>query len=311
MAWTRCAVALSLALAHLALVHARPSLRRRNAAVKSVASLSQEAHFLYTSPATQKSLSVCACAKCGSTSLFLALYKSITGRAKPAGPPWVQVFWKWHAPGVRQSRQAGDVHVHVVRDPIDRLVSGFHSKLKCCPGSARICYPDREWFRNGAVYASELLALSGNATAKRCLHLDDYARSLQAIHRANQQGEINSHFRPQHLGCGGRAHSRAGRKVVAAEGDGANLLAAAANRSAPLLLRGNISQLSAALGELDGFGFKGGRLRVPKSHATPRAASAYELTAYAWRALCEVTSAEYGALRMRAPQPCARTRLII
>lgn len=267
-------------------------------------------HFLFAPPGSRNSLSVCICAKCGSTSVFRALHHAIVGKEKPAGPPWIQAFMKWRAPGVSASGIRGSVHVHITRDPIDRYVSAFHSKLRCCPGSCRSCHPDMAW-KSGRILAAELLRLASNQTIEgcaRCLHMADYARALRTVHRAGRQRRLNSHFLPQHLACGG-THGPQEHRATVADGDAAHLAAAAARAAAnnyriPLVLRGNVSTLASALMELRGFHFKGGHLKLEKAHETARTDGSYEVTPEALSDLCEVSRAEYRALRMRAPKEC-------
>lgn len=266
------------------------------------------AHFLYTSPSTHKSISVCMCAKCGSTSLFRALYFSIVGVEKGPGPPWVQQFAKWRAPGVRASAERGDVHVHVTRDPLDRYISAFHSKIRCCPGEPpKICFPD-DVHKKGESFPNQLIRLSGNSTPVRCLHMADYALALRAVHRAGMQGSLDIHFLPQHLQCATDDRRGSVAAIDASQLAAAAALASENNYATPLVLRGNVSELAGALRNLGGFRFKGGRLNVGHEHHTARTsgyAREYEQTAETWSALCEVSRAEYRALRMTPPKVCA------
>ena len=99
--------------------------------------------FLY-SEKSRNSFSVCTCAKCGSTSLFLALYELISGtNYQKTGPPWVQNFVKWDFPNVKASATPGKLHLIITRDPVERYVSAFHSKVKCCSDNQTSCYKDR------------------------------------------------------------------------------------------------------------------------------------------------------------------------
>jgi len=116
-----------------------------------------------------RALTIKACAKCGTTSLYLAVFKAIYGydwdvymakRLKKrmaravalGGDPsavkrdhtiFIQAIHKWppEPPGLllidanclRDSEfGAPTTHFWVVRDPIDRYISTYHSKIKCC-----------------------------------------------------------------------------------------------------------------------------------------------------------------------------------
>jgi len=247
------------------------------------------------------------CAKCGSTSIFRALHKSIIGRPKRPVKPWVQNFAAWRAPGVEISCTPGDVHVHVVREPIERYVSAFHSKLKCCPGASgrqRGCYKDHQ----NVQRARALLALGGNATSARCLHMDDFAGALRAVHRLGKQAELDEHFLPQHLRCRVQPNALdlADPKLQGAD-QLRRAIAQYSARGKRLRIRGNVSQLALPLTLLQGFAFKGGRLAVTRSHRTPRDDAAYQVTKKSWRALCEVSYDEYMALGLRQPAHCPPT----
>jgi hypothetical protein len=266
--------------------------------------------FKYTSPQTNKSLSLCICAKCGSTSIFEALHRSILGRPFPAPPkrtsrrpplgPFVQRFHAWGADGVTRADTPGDVHFHVVRDPIERYVSAFHSKLRCCPGVGdRPCMKDEFDPRVGS-----LLRLVGNSSKRRCLHFADYALALRAASRMGLQAELDGHYLPQTLSCP-RYDSSSGLLVV--EGD-AQQLAAAVDRVSepdrPLVLRGNVSVVAPALERLPGYGFKGGPLAIHAAHGTERLETSYRRTPFVWRALCEVSRPEYRRLELPMPREC-------
>ncbi|KAG8462455.1 hypothetical protein KFE25_010280 [Diacronema lutheri] len=195
--------------------------------------------------------------------MFLALHLSIVGRPKSRGRPDVHACDKWEAPGVARSHALGDVHVHVVRDPIDRYISAFHSKVKCCPGTSGQslgCSLDKHEKR-----AAPLLALSGNTSGAHCLHMDDYASALSDVHRKGLQAKLDWHFRPQHLLC--NVHPDALDLAAASARAASSLnvrdaIARSAARGTPLVLRGNVSQLAAPLALLDGYAFKGGPIMV-------------------------------------------------
>ena len=73
--------------------------------------------FRYASPLTNLSFTLCACAKCGTTSLYLALHRALTGHDFQGGPPWVQDFERWGVPGVSVASSPGLLHFQVGRRP--------------------------------------------------------------------------------------------------------------------------------------------------------------------------------------------------
>ncbi|KAJ1616164.1 hypothetical protein T492DRAFT_1152475 [Pavlovales sp. CCMP2436] len=80
--------------------------------------------FRFESPTTGRTLSMCICAKCGSTSVYAALFAAIAGHPFErwvAGRPIVHEFWKWGLPGLLElaygaSRTDLDVHCMYLDD---------------------------------------------------------------------------------------------------------------------------------------------------------------------------------------------------
>mmetsp|Transcript_15157 Transcript_15157/g.36966 ORF Transcript_15157/g.36966 Transcript_15157/m.36966 type:complete len:268 (+) Transcript_15157:91-894(+) len=228
--------------------------------------------FMFMDPKLGTSITICICAKCGSTSFMRAMYKSLTGKSYDG--PGLHSFMQWHVPGVQTSQAPGDVHIHVVRDPYERYLSAFHSKIKCCPGTSSPCFQDLN-----DNFVPGILKLAGNRTASaQCMHLNDYARSLAFIYANGLSKSINGHFLPQHLLPCAFARDLPPRKTI--------------------YIRGTTSQLANILPLLSGFTFPGGPLRVQHFHRTPRNNSEYEITPIAHESLCSVARAEIEALRM-------------
>ena len=191
--------------------------------------------FLFTG--NNLSLSVCICAKCGSTSLFFALYQMISGNAFPrTGPPWVHDFRDWQFANVTDSPNPGDLHLVVTRDPVDRYVSAFHSKIKCCDDNVTSCYQDR------SDHLGPPLARLAGAPPRPCMSYDEYVHALTAVHRKGLQPYLNPHFKPQHLSC----------PIPA--------------RSPSIVV--DLPLASRILSRLKGYGFH--RVTIPHMHATPR-----------------------------------------
>lgn len=157
---------------------------------------------------------ICACAKCGSSSLYSELYAIVHGRSFASmnytGRPSIheltnQKLWKnIHAkklvddwPEYDEFKKHGSFAL--IRDPRERIVSAWKSKVSCVeaevPGHKRL--------------VPHLLELAGpidNVTARTdlgfpCMGLSDYLSVLSQIHTQGNEGLLDRHFRPQHLGC--------------------------------------------------------------------------------------------------------------
>jgi hypothetical protein len=98
--------------------------------------------------ASRRAALVCVPAKGGSTSFYFWLYRALAGIEWPhSGPPWIQdvASERWALPGVHVARFASmpfrqrlralsDASVRrfaLTREPLDRAVSAFYSKLAC------------------------------------------------------------------------------------------------------------------------------------------------------------------------------------
>ena len=141
-----------------------------------------------------KSLSVCTCAKCGSTSLFMTLYYAITG-SNFTRPLIIHKYWLWGVQNVKPSNHYGDLHLIMTRDPVERYVSTYHSKIKCCEDNVTRCYNDLT-----DNLAPKLLNIAG-FPSKRCMNFEEYVVVLEKIHKVNKVTLMNEHFLPQHLAC--------------------------------------------------------------------------------------------------------------
>jgi hypothetical protein len=295
------AAGLLLLLLHCATGHGQGHGQGHGRGRAAPAARSMSTFLRYTSPITHRTLSLCECHKCGSSSVFVALFAAIAGH--PWVPPparlicdpgvvcatWsgVHNYMRWGLRGVASGAIPGDVHVHLIRDPISRYLSAFRSKVMCCPGSELPCMGDP---KGGRRIVPELLKLAryGPPTKRRqarCLNIDDYALTLRAVHNHGDQAQLNEHILPQHLRC---------QSVQMENG---------------VLLRGNVSELAPALAGLGGFAFAGGLIRVDHLHASTNAqmnATTLEgISATARSALCSLCRPEYEALNLTFPTACA------
>jgi hypothetical protein len=88
----------------------------------------------------------------------------------------------------------------LIRDPKERILSAFKSKVRCDT------HADIDGHRRLVPF---LLNLAGsNITARvdsdsgfPCLDLSDYLSVLLQVHTQGKEGFLDTHFLPQHLGC--------------------------------------------------------------------------------------------------------------
>ena len=177
----------------------------------------------FIAPGGKIALSFSICAKCGSTSFYAAFFESVYGyEFNATGPPWVQEWMKWPKSG----RPAGSFllyaghiensvistwkHYHIYRDPIDRYISAFFSKFRCCDpqldssalGLNRSrCMKDNTNAKITYGFIKSLFEHSGTPVpasfekkSERCLYFDEF---VDLITRVTNPKELNIHVRPQ------------------------------------------------------------------------------------------------------------------
>lgn len=148
---------------------------------------------------------VCACAKCGSTSLFDFLFSQAFDRWwNYTGQPFIQDVMspRWEnqftqitpAQAKRIIARPGTFSFALSRDPRSRIISGWKSKAACDGANWGTDVGDR------AQFVPKLLALAGLPTAD-CLEFEAFVEALAEVHRKGLAKELNSHFRPQQYDC--------------------------------------------------------------------------------------------------------------
>lgn len=157
-----------------------------------------------------KPATICACAKCGTTSLWTEFFSLAQGKSFDSknykGPPWIhdlsnKMLWtniqakkKTHWSNFKKQDSFA-----LIRDPKERILSAWKSKVTCDI--------EKEIGARGRL-VPRLLKLAGstNITARvdmgfPCLDLSDYLAVLSQIHAHGKEDFLNIHFLPQHLGC--------------------------------------------------------------------------------------------------------------
>jgi len=153
-----------------------------------------------------KNVIMCACEKCGSTSLYMFMYQTLLGEEwNFTGPPFIQRgSHRWQGQLRTISAESAvtlmDTNPNMfslalVRDPIERLQSAWKSKVACDNSCYRIDTDDRNWF------VPQLLDLAGNTSKETCLSFPDFVDVLFSIHTQGKEGFLNLHFLPQNLHC--------------------------------------------------------------------------------------------------------------
>jgi len=149
---------------------------------------------------------VCYCAKCGSTSLDSELYRILFGKPWPYSDwPWVQNLdskrWKGLITQTTKWKNfEQSPSFAVIRDPKERLLSAFRSKVRCQSNNLA----DRKRL---VPQLLKLAGLSKESASKPldgpglCLNETIYLQALFMIHEKELQGRLDAHFLPQHLNC--------------------------------------------------------------------------------------------------------------
>ena len=161
----------------------------------------------------------------------------------------------------------------VTRDPIERYVSSFHSKITCKGdggGRPRV----RGYQDLGNHFAPGLQALAGLKERHPCLYWSEYVDVLTRIKKLGRQRAANEHVQPQHFACAGVIHRKNVTKV-------------------------DTAQIGEFLHGLGGFGPVPGRYPVREhTHQTARKTPTRK-----WD-LCEVARPEYTAQLQPFPAEC-------
>lgn len=147
----------------------------------------------------------CACAKCGMTSFYNYLFEqefghpwSYTGRPfvhQTASYRWEKTVEAIRSPERQQELLRTSFSFALVRDPKERLISAWKSKVACNHAKTGVDFGDR------AVIVPELRRLQGRDANITCLSLEDFLSALRTIHDNGDAGKLNIHFLPQNLGC--------------------------------------------------------------------------------------------------------------
>lgn len=250
------------------------------------------------------------CAKCGSTSLYRAIFEAIYGyQYNISGPPWVHDWMNWpqngrpfgslllyagHLENLTIASSSSIWHYyHIYRDPVDRYISAFFSKLRCCdPQRVGVsnglnrsrCMGDRncgDGIVKSLYYASGLsLPVSFEREQRICLYFDEYVDLMKKVTNPH---ELNPHIRPQWPFEGNTRRKYRRRTWM-----------------------GNISELTLELNSLPTkLGLRS--ITVQKTHKTNL--TNWKPSPNAIESLCGIAAPEYAGLELPLNPLCSGVRL--
>lgn len=142
----------------------------------------------------------CICAKCGCSSLYAWVYEQIFKKPwEYQDAPWVMATdsSRWHGKVKKISAsQLTNVKKKfaIIRDPQERLISSWKSKVSCENEKWGTDAPDRN------VFVPSLAELAG-LSDKTCMDLEEFLQTLNTIHEQGKAPQLNPHFLPQQFGC--------------------------------------------------------------------------------------------------------------
>jgi len=159
-----------------------------------------------------KSFSMCTCAKCGSSSTYSILLFLVTGQqgCPPNGCASIHDYAGWGFPNVSStgSHSPGKLHIMVYRDPVERLISAFHSKVKCCANTTQPCFDDtRDTFGTQSILKCNHWSPAPQVGERSCLSFREYANALASCHAKGLRRNLNAHFLPQDVACPPKLHA--------------------------------------------------------------------------------------------------------
>lgn len=163
---------------------------------------------------------VCGCAKCGTSALYGWIYEKEFGeRWAYKGEPYIHELtsdrWKGKFKYVRDWDEQLKLmdkafSFALIRDPKERLVSAWKSKL-ACGTEYHTDYQTRPWM------TAELRMLAGLSGMQPCMTLEEFLEALDIVHTSKKHYLLDRHFLPQNLGCFFRTNPAKWSKVISIE----------------------------------------------------------------------------------------------
>mmetsp|Transcript_10287 Transcript_10287/g.23148 ORF Transcript_10287/g.23148 Transcript_10287/m.23148 type:complete len:303 (+) Transcript_10287:68-976(+) len=235
--------------------------------------------FLHHMP--QEDVVACGCGKCGSTSMWHFIYEKKFGhRWNYSGTPYVQDVtssrWEGKVLHERYEKKQEEImnksfSFALIRDPKERLISAWKSKIACMGSRYGTDMGTRDYF------TQQLLQAAGhsNYADQHCLSLEDFLKALQHAYALKNENFLDRHFLPQTAGCFSKFPPERWSMV------------------APITDSIAFSVLGERLGST-------GAVAAPREHASR---SKVEVSPRAMALLDDVTAPEYAILRNHLPMP--------
>eukprot|EP00448_Togula_jolla_P005481 CAMPEP_0170593374 /NCGR_PEP_ID=MMETSP0224-20130122/13413_1 /TAXON_ID=285029 /ORGANISM="Togula jolla, Strain CCCM 725" /LENGTH=277 /DNA_ID=CAMNT_0010917321 /DNA_START=208 /DNA_END=1041 /DNA_ORIENTATION=+ len=162
--------------------------------------------FMHYMP--EENLVACGCGKCGSTSMWHYIYEKKFGHPwNYTGEPYAQdvTSERWEGKVIHEKDMDNQSEIMknagfkfaLVRDPKERLISSWKSKVACNGDLYGTDVGTREFF------TQRLLETAGNGRSSKvpCLSLEDFLETLQKVHSNQKERFLDRHFLPQTEGC--------------------------------------------------------------------------------------------------------------
>jgi len=252
--------------------------------VSGESKLVPEEQYIFMHYMPEENLVACGCGKCGTTSMWSFIYERKFGQPwSYMDEPFVQEVTseRWHGKVLHETDEVVQHQIMaqvnlsfaLVRDPKERLLSSWKSKLACEGELFGTDVPTRAYF------TQRLLETAGwHSPEVTCLSLGDFLEALKRVHELNRQQYLDRHFLPQSDGCFSRFPPEKWSMVT------------------------TVSNTEAFDVLAEKLGSSGGE--VPYTHAsTSKVAVSEEALAL----LDEVTASEYELLRDYLPYPKIRS----
>jgi len=250
-------------------------------------------NLAYIAPDGGSAVSFSICAKCGSTSLMMALFAAVYGRPfkQTKTPPWVQSWPSWPKEGrpegsmllyaghLQNHSEISWMHFVVCRDPIDRYVSSYFSKLRCCgeelPGATPLV-PNRTGCaqdRGDQIGVVRSLYKAANTPATPCLYFEEYAHLLEKARVLKTARGLNAHVRPQFL---------------------------PQKKPRPMTHAGTIADMAVLINSVIGLGLN--KITLGHEHGTDK--HGFAPSAVAMKVMCSAAAPEYEELQLPTSPLC-------
>lgn len=167
----------------------------------------------------QHKVVLCGCAKCATTSLYRWAYQQHFGKPWVFGDTWpyaqdlYEERWAGAFEHVNESAKQADIFTNaysfaLIRDPKERLISAWKSKVACEAEKYDTDVHDRFYLTYSKNYppwprgfVPQLQKLWGAEENRSCLELNEFVDALMEIRKLGRTDLLDRHFLPQNRVC--------------------------------------------------------------------------------------------------------------